>query len=103
MQKNLYCLFLLLTFMLLPGVASSQVDDAPVLGVSDKRTEIYGLKNARVVVDYQTTLENTDILISNGRIEAIGTRLSFPKGTITHDLTGKTVYPAFIDAYAGNF
>ena len=41
----------------------AQQDDTPVAGVSDKRVEVYGLKNARVVVDYQTTLENTDILI----------------------------------------
>ena len=61
------------------------------------------MKNARVVVDYQTTLENTDILISNGRIEAIGTNLTFPKGTIIYDLTGKTVYPSFVDVYAGNY
>ena len=81
----------------------AQQDDAPVVGVSDKRVEVYGLKNARVVVDYQTTLEKTDILISNGRIEAIGTNLVFPKGTIIYDLTGKTVYPSFVDAYAGNF
>ena len=59
-------LFLLLLF--LPLNLFSQQDDTPVVGVSDKRVEAYGLKNARVVVDYQTTLENTDILISNGRI-----------------------------------
>lgn len=99
MQKNL-CIFLLL-FLLLPLAA--QVDDAPVQGVSDRRTEIYGLKNARVVVDYQTTLENTDLLIANGRIKEIGTGISFPAGTIIYDLTGKTVYPAFIDIYAGNY
>ena len=73
-------LFFLL--LLLPITTRAQQDDAPVAGVSDKRVEVYGLKNARVVVDYQTTLENTDILISNGRIEAIGTNLTFPKGTI---------------------
>jgi len=94
-------LFFLLLLLSIPTLA--QQDDAPVIGVSDKRVEVYGLKNARVVVDYQTTLENTDILISNGRIEAIGTNLTFPKGTITYDLTGKTVYPSFVDAYAGNF
>jgi imidazolonepropionase-like amidohydrolase len=81
----------------------AQQDNAPVIGVSDKRTEMYGLKNARVVADYQTTLENTDILISDGRIQAIGPNLSFPKGTIIVDLTGKTVYPSFIDAYAPNY
>lgn len=98
MQKTL-CLFLLL----ISSQLRAQQDVAPVVGVSDKRVEIYGLKNARVVVDYQTTLENTDILISNGRIEAVGTNLTFPKGAIIYDLTGKTVYPSFIDTYAGNY
>jgi imidazolonepropionase-like amidohydrolase len=98
MRKTLFLFLLLLSVQI-----QAQQDDAPVVGVSDKRVEVYGLKNARVVVDYQTTLENTDILISNGRIEAIGTNLTFPKGTIIYDLTGKTVYPSFVDAYAGNF
>jgi imidazolonepropionase-like amidohydrolase len=94
----------LLFFLLLFSLnLLAQQDDAPIAGVSDKRVEVYGFKNARVVVDYQTTLENTDILISNGRIEAVGPNLSFPKGTIITDLTGKTVYPSFVDAYAGNF
>jgi imidazolonepropionase-like amidohydrolase len=93
-------------FLILIFIATqirAQQDNAPVVGVSDKRIDVYGLKNARVVVDYQTILDNTDILISNGRIEAVGKGLSFPKGTIIYDLTGKTVYPAFIDIYAGNY
>ena len=98
MRKLIYLLLLIL-----PLNMTAQQDDAPVVGVSDKRAEVYGLRNARVFVDYQTTLEKTDILISNGRIEAIGTNLVFPKGTIVYDLTGKTVYPSFVDAYAGNF
>jgi imidazolonepropionase-like amidohydrolase len=98
MRKTIYLLLLLLPLNLF-----AQQDNAPVVGVSDKRAEVYGLKNARVVVDYQTTLENTDILISNGRIEAIGTNLTFPKGAIIYDLTGKTVYPSFVDVYAGNY
>lgn len=98
MRKTLCFLLLLFSIQLY-----AQQDDAPVVGVSDKRVEVYGLKNARIVVDYQTALENADILISNGRIEAVGTNLTFPKGTIIYDLTGKTVYPSFIDAYAGNF
>jgi imidazolonepropionase-like amidohydrolase len=98
MRTTLFFLLLLLSIPIL-----AQQDDAPVVGVSDKRVEVYGFKNARVVVDYQTTLENTDILISKGRIEAVGTNLVFPKGTIIIDLTGKTVYPSFVDAYAGNY
>jgi len=98
MRKILCFILLLFTIHL-----QAQHDNAPVVGVSDKRVEVYGLKNASVVVDYQTTLENTDILISDGRIESIGSNLSFPRGTIIYDLTGKTVYPSFVDIYAGNY
>jgi imidazolonepropionase-like amidohydrolase len=98
MRKNL----LLLTAFLSLNLYAQQ-DNAPVVGVSDKRIEIYGLKNARVVVDYQSTIENTDILVSDGRIEKIGLGLVFPKGAIIYDLKGKTVYPSFIDIYAGNY
>ena len=98
-MRKILCL-ILLVFSL---QTRAQQDDAPVVGVSDKRVEIYGLKNARVIVDYQTTLENTDILISNGRIEAVGPNLVFPKGAIIYDMTGKTVYPSFVDVYAGNY
>ncbi|MFN8241748.1 MAG: amidohydrolase family protein [Bacteroidales bacterium] len=98
MQKIL--LFILL---IIPLNLVAQLDNAPVVGVSDKRTEIYGFRNARVVVDYQTTIENCDILVKEGRIEAVGQNLVFPKGTILIDLTGKTVYPSFVDVYAGNF
>jgi len=95
--------FFLLSLLLITLRLGAQQDNAPVAGVSDKRVEIYGLKNARVVVDYQTTLENTDILISDGRIQSVGQNLAFPKGTVIIDLTGKTVYPSFVDAYAGNY
>jgi imidazolonepropionase-like amidohydrolase len=98
MRKTLCFILLLISIQI-----RAQQDNAPVAGVSDKRVEVYGLKNGRVVVDYQTTLENTDILISNGRIESVGTNINFPKGTIIYDLTGKTVYPSFVDAYAGNY
>jgi len=88
---------------LLSQVIYAQQDYSPVTGVSDKRPEIYGFKNARVVVDYQTTMDNTDLLVSEGRILSVGKNISFPKGTIVFDLTGKSVYPSFVDVYAGNY
>jgi imidazolonepropionase-like amidohydrolase len=98
MRKNLLILLLLLSIY-----SYGQQDNFPVTGVSDKRIEIYGFRNARIVVDYLTTLENTDMLVSDGRITDIGKNLVFPKGTIVTDLSGKTIYPSFIDIYAGNF
>jgi imidazolonepropionase-like amidohydrolase len=93
----------LLSLLFFSSLLSAQVDNLPVAGVSDKRVDVYGFKNARVVVDYQTTIDNCDILVSEGRIREVGQNLAFPKGTIITDLTGKTVYPSFVDAYAGNY
>jgi imidazolonepropionase-like amidohydrolase len=98
MRKLLPLLLFLLSLTL-----NAQQDDAPVTGVSDRRPDIYGFRNAKIFIDYQTVIENTDILVSKGRIEAVGQNLVFPKGTIVTDLTGKTVYPSFIDIYAGNY
>lgn len=72
----------------------------PVVGVSDERMQVYGLTNARVVVDYNHVLENADILIVKGKIVSIGKDISFPDGTIIRDLKGKYVYPSFVDIFS---
>jgi len=94
----------LMLFMLFwPLILSGQLDNAPVTGVSDKRPDIYGFRNATLVVDYQTVIEGADMLVAEGRIVRIGKGVGFPEGTIVYDLSGKTVYPSFIDIYAGNY
>jgi imidazolonepropionase-like amidohydrolase len=94
---------ILLLLFAIPLQVMSQQDVAPVNGVSDRRAESYGFINARVVVDFQTTVENAGILISKGRIEAVGQNIVFPRGTIVYDLRGKTVYPSFVDVYSADY
>lgn len=94
---------LLLLLCLFPLIVFGQKDNFPVNGVSDTRLAVYGFRNARIVVDYLTTIENADILVSDGRIAEIGKNLVFPKGAIITDLTGLTVYPSFVDAYAASY
>ncbi len=72
----------------------------PTVGISDERMEVYGLTNARIVVDYNHVLEDADLLIVKGKIVSIGKDLTFPKGTIVRDLKGKYIYPSFIDIYS---
>jgi len=94
----------LLLFMLFwPLILCGQQDNAPVTGVSDKRPDTYGFRNATLVVDYQTVIDGADMLVEEGRLVRIGKGVVFPEGTIVYDLTGKTVYPSFIDIYAGNY
>ena len=93
-MKKLILIMLGLAFLL--RIALPQ-NNYPVVGVSDERIEVYGLKNASVYVDYASVLKNTDILIVKGRIAAVGSGLDFPAGTIVRDMSGKTIYPSFID------
>ncbi len=71
----------------------------PVNGVHDARPARYAFKNATVVVDYQTTLQNATLLVNQGRIEDVGTNLAIPADATVIDLQGKYIYPSFIDAY----
>ncbi len=72
----------------------------PVNGVRDSRSGHYFFKNATLYIDYQTKIENGQLLIEKGRIKAVGENLSIPKGAVEIDLEGKTIYPSFIDIYA---
>jgi len=94
MKKTLILSCLFLVSLLVPAQ-----NNYPVVGVSDERPQMYGLRNATVVVDHNQTIPEADILIVNGRIEAVGTNLTFPKGTIIKDIRGKMVYPSFIDLF----
>jgi imidazolonepropionase-like amidohydrolase len=78
----------------------AQQDIIPVVGVSDTRPGTWFLKGAKVVVDHTTTLENADIIIKDGRIAKVGKGLKAPEGARIADMTGKTVYPSFIDVYS---
>ena len=58
------------------------------------------IKNATVLTVTNGTLERTDVLVRNGKIEKIGQGLSAPGGVETIDATGKFVMPGIIDAHS---
>ena len=89
----------LLTGLLAIGLTYGAVAQAtfPRNGVYDERPGLYAFTNATIIVDPQTTLQNATLLIRNGRVEAVGTGVSLPAGTVVADLKGKRIYPALID------
>lgn len=91
-----------LTALLAAGLAYSAVAQTtfPRNGVYDERPGLYAFTNATIVVDPQTTLQNATLLIRDGRVEAVGTNVSVPAGTVIADLKGKRIYPALIDIYS---
>jgi imidazolonepropionase-like amidohydrolase len=63
------------------------------------KTEIL-IRNATVLTAVKGTLENTDILIQNGKIARIGKNLTASAGAQVIDATGKFVTPGIIDAHS---
>jgi imidazolonepropionase-like amidohydrolase len=47
-----------------------------------------------------TRLENADVLIVNGKIEAVGPNLSAPAGARVVDASGRWVTPGLIDVHS---
>jgi imidazolonepropionase-like amidohydrolase len=58
------------------------------------------IKNGTVMTAVKGTLENTDILIENGKIARIGKGLTVPANARVIDATGKFVTPGIIDCHS---
>lgn len=58
------------------------------------------VKNGTVVTITKGVLPNTDVLVQNGKIAAIGKNLTAPAGIAVIDATGKFVTPGIIDAHS---
>jgi imidazolonepropionase-like amidohydrolase len=58
------------------------------------------IKNATVLTVTKGTLQNSDILIRNGKIVQIGQNLAAPAGAQVVDATGKYVMPGIIDPHS---
>ncbi|MGV3540514.1 MAG: amidohydrolase family protein, partial [Rufibacter sp.] len=72
----------------------------PRNGVYDERTGLRAFTNATIYVDYQTKLENATLVIKDGKVAAVGTKVSIPAGAQVTDLKGKTIYPGFVDPFS---
>ncbi|MCB0396392.1 MAG: amidohydrolase family protein [Flavobacteriales bacterium] len=72
----------------------------PLNGIHDEDNRYYAFVHARLVVDPNTILEDATLLIRNGKVEQSGTSVTIPNGAVVYDLTGKSIYPAFIDVYS---
>ena len=58
------------------------------------------IRGATVLTGTGTRLENADVLIVNGKIEAVGPNLSAPAGARVVDASGRWVTPGLIDVHS---
>src|SRR5689334_5478359 len=58
------------------------------------------IRNATVLTVTHGTLQNTDVLLRNGKIAAIGKNLNAPANARIIDATGKYIFPGIIDCHS---
>ncbi len=72
---------------------------SPTLLLAQSKTEVL-IRNATVLTAAKGTLENTDILIQNGKIAKIGKNLKAGANAQIIDASGKFVSPGIIDCHS---
>ncbi|WP_189663050.1 amidohydrolase family protein [Polaribacter sp. IC073] len=69
-------------------------------GVKTTDNTLAAFTNATIYVTPKKVLKNATLLIENGKVIQVGTSIKIPKGAKIVDLSGKTMYPSFIDLYS---
>jgi imidazolonepropionase-like amidohydrolase len=68
-------------------------------GVIANNSNYTAFTNATIHVSPTEIIENGILLIKEGKIVSVGQSVNIPKNTTTIDLSGKTIYPSFIDMH----
>ncbi|MEO6347001.1 MAG: amidohydrolase, partial [Aquaticitalea sp.] len=69
-------------------------------GVKSKNTNYTAFTNAKIHVTPTQVIENGTLLIKDGKIVETGTSVAIPKNSNIVDVSGKSIYPSFIDIYS---
>ncbi len=93
---------LLLPVLLVVAAVSIRAGDAttPTLGIHHKTPTRRAFTHATIVVSPDRTLTDATMLVEDGVIRQVGSGVKIPAGTVEIDLSGKTVYAAFIDPFS---
>ncbi|MDA8695763.1 amidohydrolase family protein, partial [Flavobacteriales bacterium] len=85
------------------GFAQAQSSSTfPVNGTPDARVELHVYEGARIHVSADEVIAEGHLVVRRGRIEAVGVgAYSSSEPVVRHDLTGKELYPSFVDLYTG--
>ncbi|WP_299123892.1 amidohydrolase family protein [uncultured Winogradskyella sp.] len=68
-------------------------------GVKSKNSNYTAFTNATIHVSPTEVIENGTLLIKEGKVVGVGNSVNIPKNTTKVDLSGKSIYPSFIDMY----
>jgi imidazolonepropionase-like amidohydrolase len=69
-------------------------------GVKSENNNYTALTNAKIYVTPSQIIEKGTLLIQDGKVVQVGTNVALPKNVVVIDLTGKFIYPSFIDVFS---
>lgn len=81
----------------LPSTIFAQT--TPVDGMKENTPRVHAFTNGTIVTEPGRVITEGTLVIRNGIIESVGSNVTIPADARVWDLTGKTIYPGFIDAY----
>ncbi len=84
-------------FLAFPLILNSQI--GPTKGLRKNPSEVFALKNAKIIVNSEKTIENGTIIIRNGIIENVGKNIKIPSDAHVIDCSEKWIYPGFTEPY----
>src|SRR5689334_17381957 len=72
----------------------------PVNGTTDPKHLTYAFTNAKIFVDYKTSIDSATLIIRDGVVVDAGKNISVPAEAVVYNLKGKYIYPSFIDIFS---
>jgi len=69
-------------------------------GVKSKNTNYTAFTNAKIYVTPTQIIDKGTLLIKDGKVVASGASVSIPANAVIVDVSGKSIYPSFIDLYS---
>lgn len=68
-------------------------------GVKVEKSNYTAFTNATIYTSPTEVIQNATLLIKDGMVVASGSNVNIPKNSVVYDLSGKYIYPSFIDVY----
>ena len=70
------------------------------IGVKTTDNTTVAFTNAKIYVTPTQIINKGTLLVKDGKVVSVGRSVRIPNGTKTVDLSGKTIYPSFIEVYS---
>jgi imidazolonepropionase-like amidohydrolase len=72
----------------------------PINGLKESTPQLIALKNAKIIISPEKTLENATLLLQGDSIVDVGQLLFIPNEALVIDCSGKTILPSFIETWS---